>query len=101
MKRFFMILAVLGIASPAMWAGKWDGVRMLAYQAGKHPEETMSVVGFLIDLFLMCIPVAIVAGVVSIILKSVMELSKEDTQSAFFGIGGVLLAISLLVYFLA
>ena len=48
----------------------------------------------------MCIPVAIIADIVSIILKSVFDLDGEDAQKNFFIVGGILLAISLLIYFL-
>ena len=85
---------------PTIFAGKWDTVAKGTYEIAKHPDEALSVIGFLIDLFLMIIPAAIIAGIVTLILKSVFELSKEDTPKVFLFIGGILLAIFLLVYFL-
>jgi len=84
---------------PALYAGKWDFVRNV-FLIMRNPDKAFDLVGFLIDLFLMCIPIAIVAGIASIILKSVFDMDKEDTQNTFFIIGGILLAICLLVYFL-
>ncbi len=48
----------------------------------------------------MFIPAAIIGGIVTLILKSVFDLDKENTQKAFVLIAGVLLVIFLLVYFL-
>lgn len=101
MKRLILTLMLLaGMCSPVIYAGKWDTIGRAVYMAGNHPEETLSIGAFLIALFLMCIPSAIVGGVVSIILKSVFELDKEETQKAFLIVGGILLAIFLLMYFL-
>lgn len=100
MKRFLLIFIYVISYVPVTYAGKWDSVAKGIYLIGKEPDKALSFVGFLIDLFLMCIPVVIVAGIVSIILKSVFDLDKEDTQNAFLLIGGALLVILLLVYFL-
>lgn len=100
LKRLFSALSLITIAVPTIHAGKWDGAARSVYAMAKNPEKTISVISFLIDLFLMCIPIAIVAGVVSLILKSVFDLDTENTAKAFGVIGGILLAICLLIYFL-
>ena len=101
MKRLFFITTLIASCIPAIsYAGKWDKAARGIYIIGKNPDKALSFIGILIDLFLLCIPVAIIAGIVSIILKSVFDLDKADTQKAFFLIGGILLAIILLVYFL-
>lgn len=101
MNKFGLVVTMLASCLPVAYAGKWDTAARAVYLVSKEPEKAFSAVGFLIDLFLMCIPAAIVGGIVSIILKSVFNLDKEDTQKAFFITGGILLAILLLVYFLA
>lgn len=100
MKRIIFSLLLLEIIAPNILAGKWDTAARGLYLMSKEPEKAFSFIGFLIDLFLMCIPIAIVAGIVSIILKSVFNMDKEDTQKYFFVIGGILLAICLLIYFI-
>lgn len=100
MRRLTFLLILLSSSLPLLYAGKWDSVARGAYLITKEPEKALDLVGFLIDLFLMCIPVAVIAGIVSIILKSVFDLDKEDTSNYFFIIGGILLVICLLVYFL-
>lgn len=93
-------MMIISSCCPVTFAGKWDTAAKGIYLIGKNPDKALSVVGFLIDLFLMCIPVAILSGIVSMILKSVFDLDKEDTQKTFFLIGGILLGILLLLYFL-
>lgn len=100
MKRSISALLLVGTTASAMYAGKWDSAARTIYVAAKEPEKALSFIGFLIDLFLMCIPVAIIAGIVSLILKSVFDLDKDDTAKSFCVIGGILLAICLLIYFL-
>ncbi len=99
MRRLTTIFILISSSLPVLYAGKWDSAARLVGSAIREPERALDLVGFLIDLFLMCIPVAIVAGIASIILKSVFDMDKEDTQKSFFIIGGILLAICLLVYF--
>ncbi len=99
MKRLTLFLILISSSLPVLYAGKWDSAARGVYLISKNPDKALDFVGFLIDLFLICIPVAIVAGIVSIILKSVFDMDKEDTQKAFFVIGGILLAICMLVYF--
>lgn len=98
-KRLFIPFLLLVAACPSLYAGKFDSVVRGAYLVTKEPEKAFSFLGFLMSLFLMCISVAVVAGIVSIILKSVFDLDKEDTQKAFCAIGGILLAICLIIYF--
>lgn len=100
MKRIILLSTFITSANLTLFAGKWDTATKAIYIATKEPEKTFEFFGFIIDLFLMCIPIAIVAGVVSIILKSVFDLDKEDVQKSFFLIAGILLVISLLIYFL-
>lgn len=100
MKRSISALLLVGTAAPTMYASKWDTATRALYLATKEPEKALSFIGFLIDLFLMCIPVAIIAGIVSLILRSVFDLDKDDTAKSFCVIGGILLAICLLIYFL-
>ncbi len=101
MKRLIFIATLIASCIPTTtYAGKWDKAARGIYIIGKNPDKALSFIGFLIDLFLLCIPVAIIAGIVSIILKSVFGLDKADTQKVFFLIGGILLSIILLVYFL-
>lgn len=99
MKRLIFTAILTLLCIPETFAGKWDFLRYL-YLASKDPDKTLSFVGFLIDLFFMCIPVTIIAGIASIIFKLVFDLDNEDTQKLFFAIGGILLAIVLLIYFL-
>ncbi|MDD6831595.1 MAG: hypothetical protein PUE80_00340 [bacterium] len=98
-KRLFLLFSLIGTVVPTLFAGKWDGAYRAVAVVAQHPEEAISVVDFLISLFLMCIPISIIAGIVSLILKAVFDLDKDDTQTAFLVVGGILLAISLLIYF--
>ena len=98
-KRLFLLFSLIGTVVPTLFAGKWDAAYRAVAVVAQHPEEAISVVDFLISLFLMCIPISIIAGIVSLILKAVFDLDKDDTQTAFLVVGGILLAISLLIYF--
>ncbi len=100
MNRLLSISILITSCAPAIFAGKWDTAARGVYEISKHPDEALTVVGFLIDLFLMFIPAAIIGGIVTLILKSVFDLDKENTQKTFVLIAGVLLVIFLLVYFL-
>lgn len=100
MKRLLIAFFLLASTTPTIVAGKWDSAARGVYMVTKEPEKALSFVGFLIDLFLMCIPIAIVAGIVSIILKSVFSLDKDDTIKSFFVVGGILLVICLIIYFI-
>ena len=60
-----LLLVLAGLASPLAIAGKWDSAARAVYLTAKEPEKALSFVDFLIDLFLMCIPIAIVAGIVA------------------------------------
>ena len=99
MKRLLLPVFLIGFSNSVVYAGKWDTVTRGVYVGLQNQDEVFSLVGFLIDLFLMCIPVAIVAGIVSLIIKSVFNLETDDTIGTFCVIGGVLLVISLIVYF--
>lgn len=99
MKRLLLPVFLIGFSNSVVYAGKWDTVVRGVNVAIDHPDEVFSLVGFLIDLVLMCIPVAIVAGIVSLIIKAVFNLNREDTIGTFCVIGGVLLVISLIIYF--
>lgn len=99
MKRLLLPVFLIGFSNSVVYAGKWDTVARGVNVALHHPDEVFSLVGFLIDLVLMCIPVAIVAGIVSLIIKDVFNLKREDTIGTFCVIGGVLLVISLIIYF--
>lgn len=100
MKRLIATFSLLGVCAHVAFAGKWDFIAKAGYVASKHPDAAFSVMGFLIDLFLMCIPIAIVSGIVTLIIKAVFETDKDDTMQIFCVIGGILLAIWLLLYFL-
>lgn len=101
MKRFFLSLILSALAIPSVFAGGWSTAARGLYVASKEPEKAATFVGFLMALFLMCIPVAIVAGLVTMILRSVFDLNKDDTAQTFLTIGGILLAICLICYFVA
>ena len=98
-KNFLMSVLLLGSCHPA-FADKWT----TAARAGRilldedNREYTFSFLGFIIDLFIVCIPVAIISGIVAIILRSVFHLNEEDTMKCFLIIGGGLLAIWLFLY---
>lgn len=101
MKRFLLSLVLSGLAIPSLFANGWNTAARGLYVATREPEKTASVVEFLMALFLMAIPVAIVAGIVTMILRSVFSLDKDETARTFLVIGGILLAICLICYVVA
>ena len=104
MKRFILTLLLIGGCSCEAFAGKWDSISRGAYGlylAMKNPEQAFSILGFLIDLLLACIPIAIVAGIVSLIVKAVFDLDQDDTIKCFLVVGGFLLVVWFLLYIIA
>lgn len=71
------------------------------YVMSKHPDETASFLSFIVFLFISGIICAIIAGVATVVIKSSLSLSKEDSQKCFVGIGGGLLALSVIGYLIA
>ena len=64
-----------------------------------NPDLAYTILGFVVDLFIMLIPIIIISGIVSIILKNIFEMDSDETQKVFGWIGIVLLVISLVLYF--
>lgn len=88
--------ALVGV--PASFAGGLSTVLRSMCAVGSNPEGAVTLVGFVIALFLMAIPAALVAGVVCLLLKAVLDWDTDQTKEAFYIIGGILLAILLLFY---
>lgn len=106
MKKFMLtILSFLGLGCvlPA-FAGGISGVGKAAralYLITKNPDGAITVFGFLIDMLLACIPIAIISGITTLILKKVFNFNEDDSTSCFLVIGGFLLVVWALLYFFA
>lgn len=98
MKKIILFVTFICSCFLPVYANKIK-LAILAKNIIEHPEQTFNFIGFLIDLFFACIPIAIIAGIVSIILKSVFDFDRETVIESFLIIAGILLAIYLLIYF--
>lgn len=102
MKRFLLTLIITLHCCSLTFAGKFDVLKGAGYTVYKHPDEAFglleTLINFAIDLIVACIPILIIAGIISMILKSVFNLDKDDTIKTFLISGMILLGIWFLLY---
>lgn len=102
-KVLSVILFYLGCVSSAL-AGGISGAGKAAraiYIFIRDPDTSLTVIGFLIDMLLACIPIAIISGITTLVLKKVFNLEEDNVPICFLVIGGFLLVVWALLYFLA
>ena len=104
MKRIIsVILSCFGCVLPVL-AGGVSNVGKASraiYILTRDPDATLTVFGFLVDMLLACIPIALISGITTLILKKVFDLDEERVPICFLIIGGFLLLVWLLLYFFA
>lgn len=99
MKRLLLSLLSFSLCS-FLYAGKYDTLQRVGYVVTKHNPDLVSAIwGILLDIFLMCIPIAIISGILSLILKHVFEFDKDQTTGVFTLVSIILLIICLILYF--
>lgn len=98
-QRSILSIASIGLCVP-LYAGKFETLQKGFYVITKdNPDLAYTILGLVVDLFIMLITIVIISGIVSIILKNIFEMDSDETQKVFGWIGIVLLVISLVLYF--
>lgn len=103
MKRFLLALIVLMQYSSSVFAGiPISSLKGAGYSLFRHPDGVKDLFGelmnFAIDLIVACILVLIIAGIISTILKSILNLGKDETIKTFLYSGAFLLGLWFLLY---
>lgn len=99
MKRLLLLLICFSLCG-FMYAGKYDILQRIGCMVAKnYPDLAWIICGFILDVVLMCIPVAIISGILSLILKHVFEFDKDQTSGVFTLVSIILLIICFILYF--
>ena len=98
-QRSILSRASMGLCAP-LYASKFETLQRGLYVITKNnPDLGYTILGYTVDLFVICIVISIISGIVSIIIKNVFELNRDETVGVFTGIGLFMLITCLILYF--
>lgn len=85
-------------------AGGVGDIAKAAYVINEHPDETATVIGFILGLLIVAVIYALIAGVVgaigAVVARFVLGFDKEGTFYTFVTVGGAVFGVLMLLHFL-